>query len=130
MVGLAAGSLDRRIRIERPVADTSFDGAGSGTWEIVTTVWASVQDALPSRSEKLADGINIASRPSRVRIRYREGIDASMRVLVGRYRRDSQGNRYWQTIRTAQIITVPAEIGNRDGLEFMIENYSTAGNAA
>lgn len=130
MVGLAAGSLDRRIRIQRPVSNTTFKGAGSGTWETVTTVWGSVQDMLPSRSEKLADGINIATRPSRVRIRYREGIDSSMRVQVGRYRRDANGDRYWQTIRTAQIVTVPAEMGNREGLEFMIEDYSTAGNAA
>lgn len=130
MVGLAAGSLDRRIRIERPVADASFKGAGSGTWEPVATVWASVQDMLPSRSEKIADGINIATRPSRVRMHYREGIDASMRVLVGRYLKDGDGNRYWKTTRTAQIITVPAEMGNRDGLEFMIEDYSTAGNPA
>ncbi|WP_242183230.1 head-tail adaptor protein [Sphingomonas sp. CARO-RG-8B-R24-01] len=130
LMALAAGSLNRRIRIEKPVADSSFDGAGSGSWQQVTETRASVQDMLPSRSEKLADGLNIATRPSRVRIRYREDISASMRVLVGRYLRDDSGVLYWQTTRVAQITTVPAEIGNRDGLEFMVEDYSTAGNPA
>lgn len=130
MGGLAAGSLDRRIRIERPVPDDALDGAGSGTWELLTERAASVQDMLPSRGERMADGINVAARPARVRMRYRTDISASMRVLVGRYLRDADDNLYWHTDRTAQIITVPAEIGFRDGLEFMIEDYTSAGNAA
>lgn len=129
-MALAAGSLNRRIRIEKPVADNSFDGAGSGTWQQVTETRASVQDMLPSRSEKLADGLNIATRPSRVRIRYREDVGSSMRVLIGRYLKDEGGLLTWQTTRIAQITTVPAEIGNREGLEFMIEDYSTSGNPA
>lgn len=123
-------AMDRRIRIERPVADTGFDGAGSGTWQLVAEVWAEVQDMLPSRSEKIADGINVAAHPSRVRIRFREDVTAAMRVLVGRYLKDDEGVAYWQTTRTAQIITEPAEIGHREGSEFVIEAYSTAGNPA
>lgn len=129
-MALAAGSLNRRVRIEQPIADPSFDGAGSGSWAQLAEVRANVQDMLPSRSEKIADGINISARPSRVRIRFREDVTAAMRVLIGRYLKDDQGVSYWQTIRTAQIITVPAEIGNREGLEFVIEDYSTAGNPA
>lgn len=129
-MALAAGSLNRLIRIERPVADASFDGAGSGTWALVAEVRANVQDMLPSRSEKIADGINIAARPSRVRIRFREDVSAAMRVLVGHYLKDDQGVPYWLTTRTAQIITEPAEIGHREGSEFVIEAYSTAGNPA
>lgn len=130
MGGIAAGTLDRRIRIERPVADDSVDGAGSGTWELVTEVWANVQDALPSRGERLADGINVATRPARVRIRFRRGISSEMRILVGRNVKNEDGDKIWETDRVAQIITVPAELGSRDGLEFMIEDYSQAGNPA
>ena len=57
MPGLDRGSLDKFIRIERPVADAGFDGAGSGSWELVDEVWANVQDALPSRGERLAGGV-------------------------------------------------------------------------
>jgi len=116
MGGLAAGSLDRRIRIERPVADTALDGAGSGEWALVAEVWASVQDALPSRGERLAEGINVASRPARVRMRFRTDVTAAMRFVMGG--------------RVMVIIAGPAEIGWKDGLEFMVEDYSSAGNAA
>jgi len=116
MSGMAAGSLDRRLLIQRPQAGTGFTSAGSGTWVDVATVWASVQDSLPSRGERLADGINAASRPARVRMRYRTDVTADMRFVEGG--------------RIMQIIAGPAELGRRDGLEFMVEEYSPAGNAA
>jgi head-tail adaptor len=87
-------------------------------------------DASPARGERLADGINVATRPARVRINYRSDIAANMRVLVGRNTRDESGNIVWQTDRLAQIVTVPAEIGFREALEFMIEDYSSAGNGS
>jgi head-tail adaptor len=115
-MGLAIGQLDRRIRIERPIADASFDGAGSGAWALVAEVWAQVQDALPSRAERLADGINVAARPARVRMHYRADVTPSMRFVMGD--------------RVMQIVSGPAELGRRDGLEFMVEDYSSAGNPA
>lgn len=127
---LDPGELDRRIRIQRPQGDDSFDGAGSGSWALVCEVAASVTDMLPSRGERLADGLSIASRPTRVRIRYRSDIAASMRVLVGRLVRGDDDVVTWHTDRTAQIVTVPAELGRREALEFMIEDYSTAGGGA
>jgi SPP1 family predicted phage head-tail adaptor len=113
---MKAGKLDRRIVIERPVTKTGLLSAGSGSWEPVATVWASVQDVLPSRAERLADGINVASRPARVRMRYRDDLTPAMRFVIGG--------------RIMQIIAGPAELGRREGLEFMVEDYSSAGNAA
>lgn len=116
MALIRTGQLDRRIRIERPVPSTAFKGAGSGSWEPVITVWAQVQDALPSRSERESGGITVATRPARVRMRYRGGITPDMRFVMGD--------------RVMQIVAGPAELGRREGLEFMVEDYSTAGNAA
>ena len=113
---LDPGTLDRRIRIERPIADGSFDGAGSGRWEPVVTVWANVKDALPSRAEKLGEGINMAARPARVRMRFRDDVTADMRFVMGK--------------RIMQIVSGPAELGRREALEFMVEEYSPAGNPA
>ena len=110
------GILDRQIIIERPVPDTSIEGAGSGTWEPVMRVWAQVQDALPSRAERLESGINVSSRPARVRMHYRPGITADMRFVMGD--------------RVMEIVAGPAELGRRDGLEFMVVDYSLAGNSA
>lgn len=130
MAVINAGDLDRRIRIEQPVPDEALDGAGSGSWQVVCEVAAQVRDMLPSRGEKMAEGLNVATRPARVRMRYRAGIAGNMRVLVGRNVKGVDGEPVWQTDRVAQIVTVPAEIGRREGLEFMVEDYSTAGNAA
>lgn len=115
-MAMTPGSFNRRITIERPVADDSFDGAGSGSWAPVASVWANVQDALPSRAERLADGLNIASRPARVRMRYRTDITPAMRFVIGD--------------RIMQIVAGPAEMGFREEIEFMAEDYSTAGNPA
>jgi len=113
---LDARKLDRRVAIERPVTKPGLLSAGSGSWEPVAVVWASVEDALPSRAERLADGINVASRPARVRMRYRDDLNAAMRFVIGS--------------RIMQIVAGPAELGRRDGLEFMVEDYSVAGNPA
>jgi head-tail adaptor len=112
-----ASRLRDKIRIERPLPDDSLDGAGSGSWEMVhDNVAAEVKDVLPSRSERLAGGITVATRPARVEIRYREGITPDMRFVMG--------------ARIMQIIAGPAELGRREGLEFSVEDYSTAGNPA
>lgn len=111
-----ARKLDRRVRIERPVPDTALDGAGSGNWQLVAEAWANVQDMLPSRGERMAEGVNVASRPARIRMRYREDITPAMRIVMGS--------------RVMQIISLPAELGRRDGIEFMVEDYSPAGNGA
>lgn len=112
-----ARDLDTLIRIERPISDDSFDGAGSGAWTVVDAeVWAQIRDALPSRSERLADGINIAARPARVRMRFREDITPAMRFVDGD--------------RIMQIVSGPAELGRQAGIEFMVEDYSSTGNSA
>lgn len=121
MPGLSAGELDSFIRIQRPVADASLDGAGRGTWVDVDEVYAGIRDMLPSRGEKLADGINVATRPARVRMYYRDDITSDMRFVDIT---DGDGGR------VMQIVSGPATIGRREGLEFMVEDYSPAGNAA
>lgn len=116
---MSEGELDRRVRIERPVADTSLDGAGSGSWQLVQEVWAGVKDMLPSRGEKLAQGINVSARPARVRMRYREDVTPDMRFV-----------EMPKGTRIMQIVSGPAELGNREWLEFMVEEYRPAGNGA
>lgn len=109
---------NKRVQLERPKADTSFAGAGRGVWEAVTPgkIWAEVRDRLPSRGEELNDGQPTATRPARLRIRYRDGTNATMRFVV-------EG-------RVLQIVGGPAEIGRRYLLEFTVEEYSPAGNPA
>lgn len=114
-----ASDLDRHItfqenaRTQDPVFGTSVT-----SWQNIATdptVPARVQDVLPSRAETVADGISLNRRPAKVWIRYRDDITADMRIVY-------EG-------RNMRIVGSPAEIGRKQGLEFMVEEYSTEGDA-
>lgn len=114
-MGLAS-RLDTRIRIERKsVTSDPLYGTEAVTWVEFATVWAEVQDVLPSRAERLADSIVIANRPARIRLRHLAGINPDMRVIIGN--------------RILQIVSGPAVIGRREGIELIAEQYSSAGEA-
>lgn len=107
---------NRQITFERHVRPAGRGNAGQETWQPVATVWAEVQDALPSRAERLSEGMTMAARPARIRMRYRDDITSDMRIIYGN--------------RVMQITAGPAELGRREGLELMAEDYSTAGGGA
>jgi head-tail adaptor len=117
--GLASRLRDR-IRIERPVSDDSFDGAGAGSWALVSSnVPAEVKDTLSGGGERTEGGIKVATRTARVLIRWRAGMAPNMRFVMGD--------------RIMQITAGPAEpaqFGRREALEFLVEDYSTAGGGA
>jgi len=77
-----------------------------------------LQDVLPSRSEAVKNGINIATNQTRARARWCSDIDSTMRIVV---------NRPGPTIY--QIVSGPVEIGMKEGIEMMLEKYSTSGVA-
>lgn len=111
---MRAGALDSRIRFEQRVGvqDQKL-GVYTYTWQEVATVWADVQDMVPSRAERIADGIAVQARPTRVRIRYRSDITSEMRVII-----NSQAYR---------IVGGPAELGRREALELVCEVLTTEG---
>jgi head-tail adaptor len=113
------GRLNRRIRIEqRSTTQDSTYGTLAATWTTVGTFNANVEEVLPSKGESLSQGFNIAERPARVRMRYVDGITAAMRVIY-----IDRGNR------VLKILTPPVELGRRAGMEFMVADFSTSGNA-
>jgi head-tail adaptor len=113
---MPSGGMNDLIRVERPVADQLFDGAGSGAWVLVDEVWAEVQDVLPSRGERASNGFNMATHPARVRMHFRDDITSDMRFIDGAH--------------VMQIISGPARIERGARIEFMVEDYTSAGNAA
>lgn len=117
---MEAGKLDRRIRIERKVVTQHPDfGTEVITWTALATVWADIQDVLPSRAEAQGQGIRIANKPARVRTRYRSDITSDMRIIdLGR------------SNAQLRIVSGPVELGRRQGLEFMVENFTTSGDAS
>jgi SPP1 family predicted phage head-tail adaptor len=116
MANADAGTLDRRILIERPVRVSDEYGSGTvTTWQTVATVWASVLDYLLFNSgEGVVGELRQRVLPTRVRIRYRTDITTDMRITI------------LDRSRMLQIVSI-SEIGRGDLLEMMAENYSTAG---
>jgi SPP1 family predicted phage head-tail adaptor len=111
--------LDRQITIERQVTrkDASF-GTDIVDWQSITLnarLWAEVQDALPSRSEAVRHGLAVARNQTRIRMRWRNDIDSTMRVRV---HGDGDDVIY-------SIVGGPAEIGGRKQfIEMVCERYS------
>jgi head-tail adaptor len=114
------GRLDRRIRIEAPtVTKEAIYGSPSISWAPFATLSANIQEVLPSQAEHNVQGLRIAARRARVRTRYVADITSDMRVVYL-----DRGNRLMK------ILTPPVELGRREGLEFMVADYSTQGDAA
>lgn len=108
------GDLDRQIRFERlePATDPHYGGS-TQQWVPVATMWAQVQDILPSRAETVQHSVEITSRPARIRTHWRPDLTSTMRIVVlGQYP------------RTMQIVAGPAEMGRRQWMEFMAEEVS------
>ena len=103
--------LNKRCRIEqRSTTQDSTYGTLTTTWTLLAVVWCQLQDVLPSRSESVKNGMQVAANQTRFRCRWRNDIDSSMRIIVNNV--------------TYQIISGPAELDNRKYLECMLEKYS------
>jgi SPP1 family predicted phage head-tail adaptor len=93
---LSAGHLDRTLVIEQPVVTRdAADGSQVVTWSAVATVWAQLLESSTSGDEMMRDGVLSYGRPSRVRIRWRSGIEPTMRLNIG--------GRLLQILGTAEI---------------------------
>lgn len=113
---LKAGNLDQRITFEERTTDQEdIYGTNEGGWVDYATVWAQVQDLLPSRNEGIESNIEISRRPCRIRIRYRNDINSAMRI-------DLDG-------RKLRILSAPAELGRREGIELLAEELTTEGTS-
>lgn len=111
---MKAGKLDTRITILQQIStrDPEFNERVN-SWIPFRTCWAQVTDMLPSRADRVEDGINLANRPARIRMRWAEGITTAMRVQIG--------------TRLLRIISGPAMLGRREGLELVAEELTTQG---
>lgn len=114
---MRGSQLDRRVTIEAKSVTRDPDyGTEVPTWAAITNgarIPAQVQDTLPSKSEAVSQGVRVATRPARVRIRYMSGITSDMRVIV-----------HDETDRTMQIVGGPAVLGRRQWIELVCEEYT------
>lgn len=111
---MQAGELDRRITFqERTETQDSSSGAYTYVWSDFADVWAKVIEE--TRSENIAGGIAMASRPANIFIRWRGDITSDMRIIYGD--------------RTMKIVAGPAEVGRREWLKLSAVEFSTQGEA-
>lgn len=115
---MSAGRFNRTISIDFPVRATDAGyGPQLDRWERLTTCQAEVQDFLPSRSESVRQGLEVARNQTRMRIRWRPDVDSTMRIVL-----------HGASDVVYQIVGGPAEIGGRSRmLEMVCERYSSSG---
>lgn len=78
---MEGGKLNRRVTIQSPTESKNSIGEGVKSWADVATVWAAIEP-LSSR-ELLAQRREVSDVSTRIRIRYRSGVSAAMRVVHG-----------------------------------------------
>ena len=80
--GARVGGLEQRVRIENPVVTTNASGEALVThWELFSPAWAEI---IPlSGKEWLASAEYRPGVQNRIRIRWIDGVNASMRVVWG-----------------------------------------------
>jgi SPP1 family predicted phage head-tail adaptor len=107
--------LNDRVLIEqKSVTQDATYGTQVVTWTQLATVWADVEDVLPSRSEAVRQGLQVARNQTRIRYIYRTDIDSSMRMTHLR-----------SVNRVFQIVGGPAELGAKEYSEVMCESISS-----
>lgn len=111
---MRAGRLDTRIKILQRVETRDPDyNTAENNWIVFAERWAQVSDMLPSRAERVQEGINLSRRPARIRLRWLAGVTAEMSVQIG--------------LRILQIVSGPAMIGRREIIEIVAEEISSFG---
>lgn len=112
------GPFMRQVSIDYPVyAEEGSFGPRVSRWDRLATFRAEVRDMLPSRSDAVRQGLEVARNQSRLRMRWRGDVDSTMRVIV-----------HGDSDVVYQIVGGPAEIGGRKRmLELVLERYSSSG---
>ena len=76
---MQAGRLNRRVTLQAPGTATDEIGQPIPGWTDVATVWGDIR--LKSGLEALKAGAPVSTVQASIRIRYRAGINAGMRVV-------------------------------------------------
>src|SRR5574337_414744 len=79
---LSAGSLNRPVTIQQRVDGHDEAGQPLQIWADVVTVWANVASATGLTTIKNASDVAAAIKRDSIRIRFRDGLDEGMRVLL------------------------------------------------
>jgi head-tail adaptor len=108
------GKLDRYVRIEQVTITNDPDyGTPINTWTTYKNAWAKITDITGKSQESTKSDLRLMKRPCEVTMRFDAGINSTMRLVM--LDRDD---------RVLQIVSKPAELGRREGIMFMCEDYA------
>lgn len=112
---IRAGDLRHRVTIQQATVTRNEFGEPVETWQDLATVWAEVVD-LSGREFIEARQAPASEVTTRVRIRYRAGIEPTMRVLHG--------------ARVLEIVAVLEPEGRRRELHLMCREVRSGGESS
>jgi SPP1 family predicted phage head-tail adaptor len=78
---MRAGTLNRRVTLQQQSTTSDAYGQRLLEWSDVATVWANIRTI--NGKEYATSGQEVSGVTTSIRIRYRSGINAGMRVLYG-----------------------------------------------
>lgn len=108
------GKLDRFIRIEQKSVTNDADyGSEVVAWTTYKECWAQITDVTTKSQESTNSDLRLLKRPCKVVLRYDDRIDATMRIVM-----------LDRNDRVLQIVSKPAELGRKEAMEFMAEDYA------
>ena len=105
---MQAGRLNRRCVIQTPSTATDELGQPIPGWTDVATLWADIR--LKSGLEAIKAGAPVSVVQASIRVRYRAGITAGMRVL--------------HNLQVYQITAVMPDVGGREFVDLVAEVVS------
>lgn len=102
---MQAGRLSRRCTLQAPGTTTDALGQPIPGWTDVATVWGDVR--LRSGLESIKAGASVSVVQASIRVRYRAGITAGMRVV--------------HNLQAFNIVAVMPDVGGREYVDLVCE---------
>lgn len=106
---------DEKVTIEHNIGGKDPEyGTQLEDWvPLLDHYWANVQDVLPSRAESTENGLQLAVKRTRLRMRGAEAVTMKMRAVL-----HSRGDQ------VMQIVAGPALLDDRVHVEFQLEAFA------
>ena len=105
---MQAGRINRRCVIQTPSTATDELGQPIPGWTDVATVWGDIR--MKSGLESIKAGASVSTVQASIRIRYRAGINAGMRIV--------------HNLTAYNITAVQPDVGGREFVDLVAEVVS------
>ena len=102
---MQAGRLNRRCQLQSPSQSVDELGQPIPGWTAVATVWADIR--MKSGLESIKAGAPVSVVQASIRVRYRAGITAGMRVV--------------HNLQVYEILAVQPDVGGREYVDLVAE---------